>query len=432
VKNIKPDAKEVEKVYRESIREWKLKSIVFHKEKDAKKFLEDLKGGKGFDELREKAIKDGIADQAGQNEQLYASKASLGPILGDAVSPLKVGTLSPIINITNGYVILKVEDERSVENPELRINAENHVLSQMRLDSLKKYKDELYKKYVKENIKLIKQIDFEAAKPGLTKLLTDKRALVAIKGEKPVTVGDLAEALKNKYYHGVEAAIKEKKVNREKLPMLDDIVSQRVFKKAALEKGLDKSEEYKKSLEEYRNTVLFGAFIEKVVKPDVEFKVKELKDYYDAHVADYVYPEMLQIEEIAFKTREDAQTAIDKLRQGMDFKWLKNNADNQVAKDARGLLHFDGQILSIKSFPEQLQKVLKGASTGDYRLYESPEGHFYALLIEKEVPARTQSFDEVKDDIGQKVAWQNFSIAVEDWFKKLKEAYPVKIYLQDK
>ena len=43
VKDLKPDAKEVDKVYRESIKEWKLKSVLFHKESDAKKFLEDVK-----------------------------------------------------------------------------------------------------------------------------------------------------------------------------------------------------------------------------------------------------------------------------------------------------------------------------------------------------------------------------------------------------
>ncbi len=169
-----------------------------------------------------------------------------------------------------------------------------------------------------------------------------------------------------------------------------------------------------------------------MVKPDVTISGQELKTYYNDHVSQYVFPQMLQIEAIVFKTRGDAQTAIDKLRQGMDFKWLKNNADNQVDKNAPGLLDFGGQMLTIKSFPEKLQKVLSGAHAGDYRLYESPEGYFYALNIQKDVPARTQTFEEVKDDVAQKVTWQNFSKAVEEWFKKLRDAYPVKIYLQEK
>jgi len=34
-------------------------------------------------------------------------------------------------------------------------------------------------------------------------------------------VAELAEAIRDKFYHGVELAIKEKKANREKLQILD-------------------------------------------------------------------------------------------------------------------------------------------------------------------------------------------------------------------
>jgi len=431
VKDIKPDEKEVEKLYREMIREWKLKSIAFPKESDAKKFQEDLKSGKGFDELRELAIKAGLADKAGQDEQLYASKELLGPVLGEAVSKLKTGDVSPVIHMTNAFLIVRVEDARSVENQVLKSKAGNQVLTRQRLDSLKKFKDDLYKKYLREDEKLLKKLDFESPKPGLAKLLKDKRTIATIKGDKPITVAELAGAIKAKYYHGIENAIKEKKVNRDKLVVFDDMISQRVFKRAALDKGLDKSKDYLLSVREHENTVLFGTFIEKVIKPDVEIKKQELQDYYDSHVSEFVFPEMMQMEDIAFKSSVDAQAGIEKLRKGMDFKWLKNNADNQVEKDSPALLHLSGKMLSVKSFPEQLQKALDGAKSGDYRLYPSPEGIYYVLYVANAVPSRTQTFDEIKNDIAQKVAWENFTRDMEAWFKKLRAAYPVKIYLQE-
>lgn len=431
VKNLKPDEKELDKIYKEMIKEWKLKSIMFHKEKDAKRFADDLKAGKSFEELREKAIKEGKGEKAGQNEEVFVSKANLGPIVGEAVSNLKAGTISPIIPVTNAYVILKIDDARSVENPELKEKARGQALSEMRLASLQKFKTELYKQYIKENTKLIKSTDFEAAKPGMAKLLKDKRVIVSIKGEKPVTVADLAEAVRDKFYHGVELAIKEKKVNKEKLLILDEIVSQRVFRRAALDRGLDKTDEYKSKLNEYEDSLLFGTFVERLVKPDVKYTGQEVKAYYNEHADQYLFPQMLLVEDIVFKSRDDAQTAIDKLRKGMDFKWLKINADGQVASDAPGLLNFGGQLLTVKSFPEEVQKVLSGAKTGDYRLYESPEKYSYVLFVEKDVPARKQTFDEVKDDVTQKVTWRNFNKVIEDWFKKLREGYPVKIYLQE-
>jgi hypothetical protein len=300
----------------------------------------------------------------------------------------------------------------------------------MKLESLKNYKDDLYKKYVKQEAKVIKSLDFEAAKPGLKALLKDKRTIVTVKGEKSITVSELAEAVRDKYYHGVETAIKEKRVNREKLPILDELISKRVFRRYALEKGLDKTKDYKLKLAQFEESLIFGTFIEKVVKPDITITQDEIKAYYDDHKSEYVFPQMLQIEDIVFKKKDDAQTSVDKLRKGMDFKWLKNNAEGQVAKDAKGVVEFGGQMLSVRSFPEGLQKVLNGAREGDYRLYQSPEGYSYVLLISKEVPARTQTLEEVKSDVAEKVRWQNFGKAVDEWFKKLREAYPVTIYLQ--
>lgn len=432
VKDIKPDEKKVQKEYRDAIKEMKLKSVMFLKEKDAKAFLAELKHGKKFDELRDKALKEGRAEAVGQDERQFATNAALGPIVSAGLADVKAGAISPIIEITNGFIIAKVEDIRYVDNPDALDQARNKVLSQMKLDSLKAYKAELVKKYAKEDTKLVKSLDFEAKKPGFEKLLTDKRVVMSIKGEEPIRVSDLADALNSKFFHGIENAIKENKLNREKLLALDELESVRVFKKAALETRLDKSEEYLKRIEDHKTSVLFGAFIEKIIKPNVTFTVAEVKDYYEKHLSDYAGPETLQIAGIAFTKKDDAQKAIDKLREGVDFTWLRNNADGQVAKNARGLLQFNEEALPLQSMPEPMQKVLKDARKGDYRLYESPEGYSYALFVKEKEEAKARPLEEVKDEVGQKVAWLNLTQDIDKWFKKLREAYPVKIYLESR
>ncbi|ACH38143.1 hypothetical protein Gbem_1123 [Citrifermentans bemidjiense Bem] len=432
VKDIKPDERKVQKEYRDTIKEMKLKSLIFKKDTVAKAFIEELKHGKKFDELRDKALKDGKAETAGQDEQQYATNAALGPVVSAGLADVKAGGISPIIEIMNGFLVAKVEEIRYVDNPAGLEQARSKVLSQMKLDSLKAYKAELVKKYAKENTKLVKSLDFEAKKPGFEKLLTDKRVVMSIKGEEPIRVSDLAEALNSKFFHGIDNAIKEKKLNREKLLALDELESVRVFKKAALEKGLDKSEEYLKRIEDHKTTVLFGAFIEKVIKPDVTFTVAEIKDYYEKHISEYAAPEKMQIQGIAFTKKDDAQKAIDKLREGVDFAWLRNNADGQVAKNARDLLQFNEEALTLQSMPEPMQKVLKDAHKGDYRLYESPEGYSYALFVKEKEEAKARPLEEVKDEVGQKVAWLNLTQDIEKWFKKLREAYPVKIYLESR
>ncbi|GFO70427.1 hypothetical protein GMLC_40060 [Geomonas limicola] len=432
VKDLKPDEKEVEKLYRTKIKEWKLKTLRFEKEAEAKKFRKEIGEGKDFMVLREKLLADYKADTLGRNENEYVNSDGLGPELTAALENVKAGTVSPVITGINGFIVVKVEDVRSIEKPEEKAKAQAVLLSQLRLKSLRAYKDELLKKYGKENTKLIKSLDLEAPKPGIKKLMTDKRVLVSIKGEKPITVADLTDAIQTKFFHGVENAIKEKKLNREKLATLDEMTSLRLFNKEIRERHIENNEEYKKKMEEYKNTVLFSIFVEKVIKPDVTYTMKDLKEYYDAHAADYKSAEVLQLDGIAFKTSEPAQAALDKLRHGMDFKWLKDNAEDQVRKDAPGMLKFDGEMLPITSFPQDMQKVLSGAVKGDYKLYQSPEGYHYVLSVANYIPAKVQPLEEVKNAIGEQVVWRNQKKTVEEWFKKLRDAYTVKIYLEER
>ena len=58
LETLNPMEKEVEKVYRESIKEFKIKSILFEKEEDANQMEGLLKDGKDFDEALEKSLSD--------------------------------------------------------------------------------------------------------------------------------------------------------------------------------------------------------------------------------------------------------------------------------------------------------------------------------------------------------------------------------------
>ena len=123
--------------------------------------------------------------------------------------------------------------------------------------------------------------------------------------------------------------------------------------------------------------------------------------------------------------------AIDKLKKGTDFSWLGSNTEGQVNPDARGILNFDGQLVTLSSLPEKVQKAVSGAKAGDFRLYESPLDLFYVLYIYQVVPAKVQPFEEVRQEIGKKVFEDKLKDSIESWANKLKEYYPVKIYRAD-
>lgn len=429
LKGIKADEKEIEKIYRESIKEWKIDSVILEKEEDGKKMEGEIKAGRPFEEAAKTFIAAGTAK--GGEEKDYLGRKDLLPQISDTLSKMKIGSVSPIIRVSNGFVILKLQDIRYPENPEAKKQARQEALNHARERATAYYKDALIKKYVKIHKDILDRLDYESKEPGFQKLLGDKRTVAEIAGEKPITVGELTESIQQQFFHGIERAIEEKRVNEKKLSVFQDMLQKRILRKEALRLGIDKTAKFKNSVKEYENSVLFGAFIQKAVAPDVKLKEEEVKNYYNQHIGEYTYPEMMKISSLVFKKRNDAEDAMDKLRKGTELQWLKTNAEGQVDKDAKDLLSFEGKFLTTKDLPEGLRKAIVGAKPGNLRLYANPEGYFYVLSIQDVAPAKPQPYEEAKETIAKLLYNEELNKAVEDWADKLRAASNVKIYLKN-
>ena len=429
VRDIKPDEREVEKIYKESVKEFKIKSILFDKEEDAKQMEALLKAGKNFDETLKKFLSDGKGK--GEEEASYLRSKELQPEIAEAVSKMTVGSVSPVIKIKSGYVIFKLEDIRFPEDPDVRGRIRLDLLLQKQKDAYFEYFKTLKKKYVKVNEGLLKGLDFESKEPGFEKLMKDKRVLAEIKGEKPITVGEFSEYMKQQLFHGVERAVEAKRLNKRKEQILDEMLQKRILRKEALRLGIDKTEGYKDRLKENENSLLFGAFVAKAVAPDIKFNEEELKAYYDRHIKEYTYPEMMKIKSLVFSKREDAEKAVVNLRQGTDFQWLEANAEGQVDKNRKEVLVFEGKLLTTKDLPENVRKAVSGAKSGDVRLLANPDNYFYVLSIPEVIPPKPQPYPETREQIAGKIYNEKLTKAVEDYADKLRALSDVKIYLKD-
>ncbi len=428
VKNLKPDEKTVEKLYQQMVQEWKIRSVRFDKKTDAEDLEKQLKAGGKFDELANKLIDSGKVQGAKEGE--FVKPKDLLPQIAAVLSTLKPGQVTPVLPIGPAFTIVKLEDIRyPAGNAEAMEAAQAQALELKSTRVLNEYWESLKKKYVKINSKVLHKLDLEAPKPGFKKLLKDKRIVAEIKGQKPITVGELTEAVQKKFFHGVEEAIKLKRVNEGIYPTLEDMLLDRVFKMEARKQGIDKSEEYRTANKKYRDSLVFGMFINKAVAPEIKVTQGEIEDYYKEHIADYSSPEMLKIKSLAFAKKNDAEDAIDKLRKGAEFQWLQANAAGQVAASSPGLLEFGDAPLITKNMPEQLQKAVAAVKTGDVRLYTSLEGYYYLLYIQDVIPAKPSPLEKERKEIAQKIFGAKMTKSVEDWAEKLRKAYTVKIYL---
>jgi hypothetical protein len=432
VKDIKADPAEVEKDYRELVKEWKITTVRFENEEAAKKFTEKLKTGNNFEEAVKRARSAGLT--SGVDESRYLKDQDLFPAVARLVAKMEIGSVSPIVSIgKKGFVVFKIEGMRLPEKEDKQAmrEAELQVLNRKRVQAAKDYYQGLERKYVTVNKELFAALDYESKEPGFDKLLQDTRVLAEIKGEKPLTVGEFSKALQQKFYHGIEQAIAGKRINRLKDQVLASILQRRVLLMEAKKQGIEKAAAYLSSVKDYETSVIFGAFISKVIAPDITLDGKELRAYYQKNSAEYTTPEMMRIKSLVFSKESDAVEALNKLTAGTDFNWLSSNAEGQVDRNTKGLLNFEGALLSVRSLSEDLSRAVSGAKPGDFRMYESPEGHFYVLYVYQVIPGKLQPFKDVRQEIAKKVYAQKVQKAVEDYAEKLKEYYPVEIYAKD-
>jgi hypothetical protein len=309
--------------------------------------------------------------------------------------------------------------------------ATSQILNRKQIESLVQYNTELYKKYLKMNKKLFDNLDFEAKKPGFQKLLKDNRVIAEIKGDKPVTVKDLAEALQKKFFHGIDDAIQNKKVNKSKDDSLQQILTRKVLRLEALKKGIDKTEIYKKAVSDHEKSVLFGVFLQKAIAPTIKMDEQELTKYYEDHKTDFMYPQMMKLQSLAFSQLGDARAALDKLKKGDEFGWVKANSEGQITKSTEPLLQLSGDALITKELDEGIQKVVNGVRTGDSRLFESPGGVSYVIYVQEVIPENPRPFADVRDEILKRVFGKKVADAIEDWGRKLRESSEVTIYATD-
>jgi len=428
-RDIKVSEKEVEKFYKNLIKEYKVSSIIFAKEDDAMEMEKELLKGKDFNELSKKFLNINKAREG--DKGTYLKARDIHPKVNEILSKMKVGSISPVIPLKSEFVILRLEDIRYPEDPEMKKKAREEALKNKRFDALKDYNQKLIKRYAKINHEVLESIDYESKVPGFESLLKDERVVAEIKGESPITVGELTRYIRQQLYHGIERAIENKKLNSKKIPSFEELLYKRVFRKEALRLGLDKTEKYKNRVKDYENSLLFGAFIKKVILPDIKIKEEEVKSYYQEHMEEYTYPEMMRINTLIFKKREDAEMAIEKLKRGTDFKWLSAHAEGQIDKETAGILNFDGRLLTTKDLPEGIRKAIVGVQSNDFRLYESPEGYFYVLAIKDVVTSRPIPYEEVKEIVSRKVFDNKVKMALEEYADKLKSISEIKIYYKE-
>lgn len=428
VRNVQPDAAAVDRVFKDLVREWKTTSLLFQDESAARRARKEIADGAAFDDVAARAVAAKTARTDGDNE--YHERKDYLPRIAQAIAALQVGQVSDVVGLPAGFVIIKVIDIRYPENHEARAQARKQVLSQRQLAAVKAHEQALRRRRVVTHDAMLKGLDYEAAKAGLDTLLKDTRVLAQIKAAAPITVADLTDYLRMQFFHGTDEARQRKEMNAKKVPALEAMIGRRVLNQEALALGIDKTNAYRDRVKGYRESLIFDAFVQKVIVPESRMKEEEVKTYYGRNPKEFSAPEMMKVRSLVFTGRNAAESAMRKLREGTDYGWLASNADGLVPPGTPGALTFDGRPVTTDSMPDGLRKVLAGSKAGEFRLYGDPEGRFYVLAVQQVIASSPKPYGEVRQEIAKKLYGEKIKASVEEYGARLRAQSNVAAYLK--
>jgi parvulin-like peptidyl-prolyl isomerase len=424
-RDVQADEAEVEKAYRESIKEFTVRSLMFAQEDDAKAMAAAVASGKEFSELAGQAIAGKTARGSGQPETLTAGQ--LGPAVAQALAAMQPGMTSPVLSIRPGFVLFKLEDVRETEKPEAREQARRKVLAGKQVEALVAYNKILSRQYLTFNKKLIERLDYGSREPGIEKLLKDKRVLVKVKGEAPITVADLTKALEEKLYHGSERAAKNK-INGKKMDAFEELLGKRLLLAEARKRGIDKTEEYARKVKEREDQLLFGMFVQRVIVPDVKPSIDEVKAYYEQHRGRYALSPRVRLETLLFSQRQEAEEAMSQVRKGAELRWVRENGPVLPAENS-SVAEFENSVVGLDELPEDWKTKLAGAKAGDTAVVEGPDGSWRLLSVQEALPGEIMPFEKVADLATKSVYDEKIQKALDTWTDRLTQTADLRYYM---
>lgn len=96
-----------------------------------------------------------------------------------------------------------------------------------------------------------------------------------------------------------------------------------------------------------------------------------------------------------------------------------------------GLLDFGDTPWITRKLDPGVQRAVAGAKSGDVRLYTSPEGYSYVLVVREVIPAKPAPLESVRKQVAQRLYGDKINKSIEEWGGKLRKAYKVKLYLTE-
>jgi len=203
----------------------------------------------------------------------------------------------------------------------------------------------------------------------------------------------------------------------------DELIKREVLYEEARKKGIEKSEDFKKRMEEFKKITLINMLLEQEIKNMQNVTENEAKEYYEKHKDEFIKPTEVRVSQIVVKNEDDAKKVYERINKGEDFgKIAKEVSIDEKTKASEGDMGFfkKGQL------NQQIENVVFNLRKGQVSM---PLTNQKGISIFKvtDVKGTPIDFESIKLQLIEQLKAKK----QQDWFNSyiedLKKKYKVEV-----
>lgn len=204
--------------------------------------------------------------------------------------------------------------------------------------------------------------------------------------------------------------------------LLEQLIAFELMNKFGKEIGLDKTQEYKDTIDNISKEVITSMAINKVLS-DITVTNSEVEKYYNENKEAFSEPETVSAKHILVATEEEAKTAKEEISNGtLSFEEAAKKYSTCPSKEQGGNLGAFSRGMMVPEFEEAAFNLAIGT------LSEPVKTNFgyHLILVEGKNEASIKTFEEVKDSVLNQLLQENQHKKYDEILKELEGKYGVE------
>lgn len=204
--------------------------------------------------------------------------------------------------------------------------------------------------------------------------------------------------------------------------VVNELVYQALLYEDAMEKGMDKEDEFLQVVEKTKESMLKTYALGKLLAT-AEVKDEDVKKFYEENKDAFKQPESTDASHILVEEEDKAREIYGKIQNGEDFEELAKEFSTCPSKEKGGNLGTFTKGQMVKEFEDAVFENEVGTITEPVKT----QFGYHIIKINEKNDAKELAFDEVKDKIVEQVRRQKEQELYNEKITELKDKYEVKM-----